>query len=158
MRTRRSVGGWMTVVMILGQLAIIWIKDLREHGGAFVRAHEFFGYAPNLVAAATLPSLFLAFFIKRGFDASEPYGWSQLCHEDTAIFKSLLVTVGCLLGWEFVQVYRPNRTFDVQDLWATLAGGASWLAVVMAGRALTAGSQRRLLSPGVPSVVEDASP
>lgn len=158
MRTRRSVSGWMIVSMILGQLAIIRIKDMREHGSDLVRSYEFFGYAQNLIAAATLPGLFLAFLMKRGFDADQPYGWSQLWREDAAIFKSLLITVGFLLGWEFVQVYRPNRTFDVQDLWAILAGGVLWLAVVVTGRSLTTSSHRHLLSSVNPSATENASP
>jgi hypothetical protein len=154
MATRRSTTGWMIVAMVLGQLAIIWIKDLREHGAS----HEFLGYAPNLVAAATLPNMFVALLLKRGFDASAPYAWSQLWREDAVILKSLLITVGGLLAWEFMQVYRPNRTFDTQDVWATLAGAASWLAGALACRALTVPSHRRLLAANPPSVAESASP
>ncbi|QNP40992.1 hypothetical protein [Lysobacter solisilvae (ex Woo and Kim 2020)] len=153
MRTRRSVTGWLTVAMILGQLAIIWIKDLREHGAS----HAFLGYAPNLVAAATLPGLFVVLLLRRGFDADAPYAWSQLWREDAVLFKALLIVMAGLLAWEFAQVYRPNRTFDPQDIWATLAGGALWLATAFAGRALTAASHRRLVATNS-ILAESASP
>lgn len=134
----RNVAGWMLVAMVLGQLAILRVKDLREQGGAFVRAWEFFGYAPNLIAAATLPGLFAGLLLKRrGHDADAAYGWSQAWRESRIHGIALLAALGFLLAWECVQVYRPNRTFDLQDAWATLAGGAPWLGLVLAGRALT---------------------
>ncbi|MBF6023562.1 hypothetical protein [Lysobacter niastensis] len=142
MATRRSIAGWMTVAMVMGQLAIIWIKDLREHGAT----EPFLGYAPNLVAAATLPGLWVSLRLKRGFDADLPHGWSQLWRDTVRHVLAVAVTSGCLLAWEFVQVYRPNRTFDLQDIWATLAGAALWFAAVAAGRALTAPAHRRFVA------------
>jgi hypothetical protein len=145
----------MTVVMILGQLAIIRIKDLREHGAT----DDFLGYAPNLVAAATLPGLFVLLLLKRGVDAGSAYSWSSLWRETSVHVWALLITTGSLLAWEFVQVYRPNRTFDLQDVWATLVGAAVWIALVAAGRALTAGSHRRLVAASlVDTTVENTSP
>jgi hypothetical protein len=139
MHSRRTVSGWLVVLMIAGQLAILWIKEQREQGSALVRAHEFFGYAPNLVAALTLPCLFLGLSLKsRRGRMDEPYGWVRLWREDAAILKSLLGTVAGLLAWEFVQIHRPNRTFDWQDMWATLAGGGLFFAIVLAGRGLSA--------------------
>ena len=154
MSTRRSVTGWLTVVMILGQLAIIWIKDLREHGAA----HDLLGYAPNLVAAATLPGLFVMLLLKREGDASASYSWAQLWRETAAHRNALLITTGFLLAWEFVQVYRPNRTFDLQDIWATLAGTVLWIVGVAAGRALTTGSHRRFVAASPETTAENTSP
>ena len=155
MSTRRSVGGWMTVVMVLGQLAIIRIKDLREQGAT----DDFLGYAPNLVAAATLPGLFVLLLLKRGVDPGSAYSWSSLWRETSVHAWSLLISTGALLAWEFVQVYRPNRTFDVQDIWATLVGAAVWIAFVATGRALTTGSHRRLVAASlVESTAENTSP
>ena len=55
------------------------------------------------------------------------------------------------LAWEFVQVFRPNRTFDWQDVWATLAGGLLFLAIPLVGRGLSAAPAPALpgaLAPG----------
>jgi len=130
----RSVSGWLIVAMIAGQLAILE----REQGSALVHGHAFFDYAPNLLAALTLPCFFLAMSLKgRGADA--PYRWPWLWRENVAIIKALLLTLGGLLAWEFIQVYRPNRTFDWQDVRATLAGGLLFLVVVLVTRIATAG-------------------
>ncbi|MFC5577621.1 VanZ family protein [Lysobacter niabensis] len=134
----RSVSGWLIVAMIAGQLAILEVKQLREEGSALVHGHAFFDYAPNLLAALTLPCFFLAMSLK-GRSAGEPYRWPWLWRENVAILRALLLTLGGLLGWEFIQVYRPNRTFDWQDVWATLVGGLLFLLVVLVARIATAG-------------------
>src|SRR5688572_1296526 len=130
MVTRRTVSGCLVVVMILGQLAILQVKELREQGSALVRQHDAFGYAPNLIAALTLPCLILALVVKsRHHLRDEAYGWSRLWRESRATAASCLLAVAGLLAWEFLQVFRPNRTFDWQDVWATVAGGLLFLAI-----------------------------
>jgi hypothetical protein len=146
---RRSVAGWLYVAMIAGQLAILEIKELREQGSALVRDHAFFGYAPNLLAALTLPCLFLALSLKPG-NPDEPYRWARLWRENAALLRALLLTVGGLLAWEFIQPYRPNRTFDWQDVWATLAGGLLFLLVVLAARRATPEIPPVEMSPETP--------
>ena len=139
MVTRRTVSGCLVIVMVLGQLAILQVKELREQGSALVRQYEAFGYAPNLIAASTLPCVLLALALKsRRFSRDAPYGWARLWREQRAIAISGVAATAALLGWEFVQVFRPNRTFDWQDVWATLAGGLLFIAIPLLGRGLTA--------------------
>ncbi|GAB3742882.1 hypothetical protein GCM10028795_00080 [Lysobacter olei] len=139
MTTRGSVAGWMSMLMVLGQLGVSGIKYLRESGDA----SAFLGYAPNLVAAATIPGLIVAVQLLRGAGSAAPYAWSQLWRETRTHALALLFSAGGLLAWEFVQVYRPNRTFDLQDVLATVAGAALWAAIVVVGRLSTEGAHRR---------------
>lgn len=137
MASRRSVAGWLTVVFILGQLAILGIKELREQGSSLAQQYALFGYAPNLVAAATLPWLVVALALKRSGPLESPYAWRELWHERRALCAGLLLSSGGLLAWEFIQRSRPNRTFDWQDIWATLASTGLCLAVVVIARWFT---------------------
>ncbi|WP_269790547.1 hypothetical protein [Stenotrophomonas sp. Iso1] len=137
MASRRSVAGWLTVVFILGQLAILGIKELREQGSPLAQQYAFFGYAPNLVAAATLPWLVLAVALKRGGPLDGPYAWRDLWHEGRALCAGLLLSTGGLLAWEFIQRSRPNRTFDWQDIWATMGGTGLCMAVIVSARLFT---------------------
>ncbi|KGM55519.1 hypothetical protein N800_14530 [Lysobacter daejeonensis GH1-9] len=144
----------MTVLMTLGQLAIIWIKGLRENGAT----EAFLGYAPNLVAAATLPGLFVALQLQRGFGGTAVFGWTQLWRLTRTHAVALLISTGGLLAWEFAQVYRPNRTFDMQDVLATVAGAALWGAMVCVGRLATADTHRRATTGEIASLPVSESP
>ena len=157
MVTRRTVSGCLFVVMILGQLAIVEIKDLRETGSTLADRYGVFGYAPNLIAALTLPCLFLGLALKsRRRDLDAPYGWGCLWREQRAILLSGLTTTTGLLAWEFIQVYRPNRTFDWQDVWATLAGALLFFATIMTGRGLTSVSTTQAPAGALPARSQDA--
>ena len=152
MVTRRTVSGCLVIVMILGQLAILQVKELREQGSALVRQYEAFGYAPNPIAALTLPCLLLAFALKsRRFPRDEPYGWARLWREQRAIAISGLAAMAGLLAWEFVQVFRPNRTFDWQDVYATLAGGVLLFTFSLIGRGLTVAPATASRGAGAPA-------
>ncbi|MCD9087567.1 hypothetical protein [Stenotrophomonas sp. SY1] len=137
MSSRRSVAGWLTVVFVAGQLGILAIKELREQGSPLVEQYAVFGYAPNLIAALTLPWLVLALAVKRIGQADDAYAWRCLWHERRAITAALLLPTAGLLAWEFLQPFRPNRTFDWLDVWATLAGAGLWLAIVLLARGIS---------------------
>ncbi len=138
MGNRRSVAGWLTVAFIVGQLAILVIKELREQGSALVAQHAWFGYAPNLVAAFTLPWLVLALAVKRAGPPEQAYALGELWYASRALGAALLLPTAGLLAWEFIQRSRPNRTFDWQDVWATLAGAGLWLLIVLLARGIGA--------------------
>lgn len=137
MSTRRSVAGWLTVVFIVGQLAILWVKELREQGSPLVQQYAFWGYAPNLIAAMSLPGLLLALALKRGGPLEDRYAWPQLWREYRTLGVALLATAGALLAWEFLQPFWANRTFDWQDVWASLLGAGAWLPLIFLARYCT---------------------
>ena len=137
MTCRRSVAGWLTVVFIAGQLAILAVKELREQGSSLLQQIGLLGYAPNLIAALTLPALMMAVLVKRNGLPDDSYSWARLWRWQPAIAVALLLTLGALLGWEFLQPWRPNRSFDWQDIWATLAGTGAWLPFLFLARHCT---------------------
>jgi hypothetical protein len=149
---RRTVSGCLVVAMILGQLAILQAKQLREQGSQWVRQYEAFGYAPNLIAALTVPCLVLAIALKsRRFRPDEPHGWARLRREQRAIAVAVLLAVAALLSREFLQVFRPNFIFDWQDVYATLAGGVLLFTFSLIGRGLTVAPATASRGAGAPA-------
>ena len=126
---------WLSMA-VLAMIEVV--VRLRTHGSPALRGHEVLGYAPNLLAAFALPFFFHGLMVQsvRRDDAGR-YGWAQLWREDASIAASTAIAAGGLLLWEFVQRTRPNRTYDPQDIAATMAGSLAFLLVVIAGRRMT---------------------
>ncbi len=130
------------------------VIQLRAHGSPALRALDVLGYAPNLLAAFALPFFFHALLFLSNRDDGRDYGWAQLWREDASIAASTAIAAGGLVLWEFVQVTRPNRTYDPQDLVATVAGALAFLVVVLAGRMLTRRALAGSLRGSNPSVFQ----
>ena len=126
---------------------------LRAQGSPALRGLDVLGYAPNLLAAFALPFFFHALMVLSDRrDDGRHYGWAQLWREDARIAASTAVAAGGLVLWEFVQTTRPHRTYDPQDIAATVAGALAFLLVVVAGRTLTRRAHAGSLRGSNPSV------
>ena len=145
MDNRKRLSSRLMLTCVIGLAALEAVVEVRARGSAFLRGQEFLGYAPNLLAAFALPCFFhgLSVLSVRRDDGGG-YGWTQLWRESASIAGSVAVAAGGLLLWEFVQVTRPNRTYDPQDLAATMAGALAFLLVVGVGRRLTRGDSPQL--------------
>jgi glycopeptide antibiotics resistance protein len=117
-----SGGRILLPIFIAGMLLIIRIKSIRRHPEELNSISHFLGYAPNLIAALTLPFLFLYFFIYYGNRKKIiPVNPAAVNSNRHLVYAGAIAMAG-LLVWEFLQMYRPNRTFDVEDVIATVAG------------------------------------
>ena len=140
---------WLSMAPLV---AIEVVIQLRAHGAPTLRGLDVLGYAPNLLAAFALPFFFHALMVlSHRRDDGRPYGWAQVWREDARIAASTAVAAGGLVLWEFVQITRPNRTYDVQDIVATVAGALAFLLVVLAGRRLTRHARVAALGASNPS-------
>ena len=129
------------------------VVQLRAHGSPVLRGLDLLGYAPNLLAGFALPIFFHALMVlSHRRDDGRQYDWRQVWRENASIAASTAVAAGGLLLWEFVQITRPNRTYDPQDIAATVAGALAYLLVVVAGRMLTRGAHAGSLRGSNPSV------
>ena len=138
MDTRKRFSSRLMLACVIGLAVLQAVVELRVRGSAAVRGHDFLGYAPNLLAAFALPFFFHGMMVlSNRRDDGGQYSWAQLWRENASIAGSVAIAAGGLVLWEFVQVTRPNRTYDPQDIAATLAGALAFLLVVWAGRMLT---------------------
>ena len=138
MDNRKRLSSRLMLACVIGLAALQVVVELRVRGSASLRSNAFLGYAPNLFAAFALPFLFHGLTVLSGRrDDDDHYGWAQLWRENASISASTAIAAGGLVLWEFVQVTQPHRTYDPQDLVATLAGALAFLLVVLAGRSLT---------------------
>ena len=138
MDTRKRLSSRLMLACVVGLAALQAVVELRVRGSASLRNHDFLGYAPNLLAAFALPFFFHGMMVlsnRRGDGG--PYGWPKLWRENESIAGSVAISTGGLVLWEAIQITRPNRTYDPQDIAATLAGALAFLLVVWAGRMLT---------------------
>jgi glycopeptide antibiotics resistance protein len=109
-------------IFIAGMLLIIRIKSIRKHSGGLINRYHFLDYAPNLIAAFCLPFLFMYFFIYSGNNKKSTQAKPVAVNRNKdMIYAGVIAMVG-LLAWEFIQLSRPNRTFDAEDIAATVAG------------------------------------
>lgn len=144
MATARSrISGRLVLVAAAGLALVQCAIEARARLHAGVGAHAFFGYAPNLFSAIALPFLFCGLTISRG---AADYAWSRAWRENRAWAAAVAIAIIGLLGWEFVQPYRPNRTFDWLDVSATLVGALLSIGIVGAGRLLTAHDAHKMES------------
>ena len=150
MDNRRRLSSRLMLACVIGLGALQVVVELRGRGSASLRSHEFLGYAPNLLAAFALPFFIHGLTVlSNRRDDDGRYGWAQLWRENASIAASTAIAAGGLLLWEIIQVTRPNRTYDPQDISATLAGALAFLLVVLAGRRLTRHARVGLLrGPG----------
>jgi glycopeptide antibiotics resistance protein len=117
-----SGGRLLLPLFIAGMLLIIRIKSIRRHPGELNGISHFLGYAPNLIAAFCLPFLFLYFFIYYGNSKKIKTAKPAVVNSNRHLVYAGAIAMAGLLSWEFIQMYRPNRTFDVEDVTATVAG------------------------------------
>lgn len=144
MATARSrISARLVLVAAAGLALVQCAIEVRARLHAGIGAHAFFGCAPNLFSAITLPFLFAGLTISRG---AADYDWSRAWRESRAWAAAVAIAPGGLLGWEFLQPYRPNRTFDWLDVFATLAGALLSVGIVGAGRLLTAHDAHKMES------------
>ncbi len=127
----------LLLLFIAGMLLIIWIKSIRRQHSDLTNQYHFLGYAPNLIAAFYLPCLFLYFFTyysnKKKSTQAEPVA----VNNNKNLIYAGGITMAGLLAWEFIQMYRPNRTFDVEDVTATVAGVALFWLVMFTAKKIT---------------------
>ena len=131
---------WLAIAAFAAMEVVFQLR-----GSPTLHGHAFLGYAPNLLAAFALPFGFHGLVVLSRRDDGSHYGWAQLWRENASIAASTAVAAGGLVLWEFIQVTRPNRTYDPQDIAATLAGALAFLLVVLAGRRLTRHAHAGLL-------------
>ena len=104
---------WLLAIYVSGVFAIIATHVLRDHGVQGPAASLALGSLPNFVAAASAPALIMCWRKRHVGMAAGLVG---------AVLAQVLV-----LGWEFVQLARPEMVFDANDIMATLLGGLAWM-------------------------------
>jgi glycopeptide antibiotics resistance protein len=117
-----SGGRMLLPIFITGMLLIIRVKSIRRHPGDLNSISHFLGYAPNLIAAFSLPFLFLYFFIYYINSKKIKLPKPAVANSNKHLVYAGAIAMAGLLVWEFIQMYRPNRTFDIEDVTATVAG------------------------------------